>query len=77
MYSKAYDELYTYFCITKNFEHRQGSVYCSKEPMNTTNVLYMINELISICPWLKLCLKRMDIADVGDLHELTNIIKSR
>ena len=26
------------------------------------------------CPWLKTCLRRMDVTNIGDLHELTDII---
>lgn len=34
-----------------------------------------VEELKKECPWLKNCLTRMDVADIGEIHELTDIIK--
>ena len=33
-----------------------------------------VEELKQECPWLAACLTRMDIADIGDLHEVTSLI---
>lgn len=73
-YTKGWEELEKFF--SKNsFEHRQGSVYCSSEKMSTLDVYALIRNLKIACPWLKNCLTRMDVADIGDIHELTDIIK--
>lgn len=74
-YSKGYDQLYDFFCKKRDFEHRQGSVYCSMEEMYTHQVFDLVEELKRSCPWLKNCLTRMDVADIGEIHELTDIIK--
>ena len=61
----------------KNFEHRQGSVYCSDKKMSILEVSKLIEELSKCCPWLITCLRIMDIAEIGDVHELTDIITKR
>lgn len=71
--TKGYDELERFF-TKRNFEHRQGSVYCSKDTMYSHDVIDIVGELIVQCPWLKTCLRRMDVADIGELHELTDLI---
>ena len=42
--------------------------------MTKVEVIMLVKELIKTCPWLKECLRIMDITDIGDMHELTNII---
>lgn len=74
-HTKGYDKLNDFFCKQKRFEHRQGSVYCSTKKMSTHDVYDLIRDLKKSCPWLKNCLTRMDVADIGDVHELTDIIK--
>ena len=39
-------------------------------------VILTIYDLIKACPWLKTCLRRMDVANIGKLHELTDIINT-
>lgn len=74
-YTKGWEELEKFFVKKNNFEHRQGSVYCSMEKMSIPNVYTLVDELKTSCPWLKNCLTRMDVTDIGDVHELTGIIK--
>lgn len=76
-YSKAYDELYNFFCTERNFEHRQRSVYCSYIKMSQIEVYKTLLELTKECPWLKTCLRIMDVTNVGDLHEVTDIISKK
>lgn len=73
-YLKGYKELFEFFCKDRNFEHRQGSVYCSKNRMKLLEVTKILDELINNCPWLKNCLRIMDITEIGDVHEVTEII---
>lgn len=49
-------------------------MYCSSNRMTNKDVLITIIKLAKKCPWLKMCLRRMDITNIGDLHEVTNII---
>lgn len=45
--------------------------------MTNVDVIILVEELIESCPWLKTCLRIMDIAEIGDVHELTDIITKR
>lgn len=72
-YTKAYRELKKFFS-KRDFEHRQGSVYCSKKALTKVQTLIIVNDLKVECPWLKSCLKRMDVANIGELHELTTMV---
>ena len=74
-YTKGWDELGKFFNKKNNFEHRQGSVYCSMETMSIADIYALVKELKKECPWLENCLTRMDVADIGEIHELTDIIK--
>lgn len=76
-YTKGWEELERFFVKKKNFEHRQGSVYCSMKIMSIPNVYTFVDELKTACPWLKNCLTRMDVTDIGEIHELTNVIKKK
>lgn len=72
-YTKAYRELKKFFS-KRDFEHRQGSVYCSKKVIQRADVYELVDELKKECPWLVTSLKRMDVTDIGELHELTTMI---
>ena len=73
-YTKGYRLLQRY--LTNNdFEHRQGSVYCSFKVTNVLELAIILAKLRKACPWLKKCLRRMDIANVGLLHEVTKVYK--
>lgn len=43
--------------------------------MSAHEVYDLVDELNASCPWLRNCLTRMDVADIGDVHELTDMIK--
>ena len=63
--------------MERNFEHRQRSVYCSDKKMSRADVIDMTEKLKKDCPWLKTCLRRMDVANIEELHELTDIITKK
>ena len=42
--------------------------------MSQIEVYKTLLELTKECPWLKTCLRIMDVTNVGDLHEVTDII---
>ena len=73
-YTRAYNELFNFFCKCRDFEHRQGSVYCSSNAMENYEVLKVAGELYQACPWIATALRRMDVADIGEIHELTEWI---
>ncbi|MCL2019447.1 MAG: hypothetical protein FWG70_06750 [Oscillospiraceae bacterium] len=53
------------------FEHRQGSVYHSIEPMTHSKVRQTIKKLDQQLTWLNECVKKFDTTDVPALHDLT------
>ena len=75
-YTKAYNELYDYFCNDRGFEHRQGSVYCTHKLMNDYDVWKMSCELQKKCPWITSALTRMDVTNIGTTHEVTEWVIS-
>ena len=75
-FKKGYDEISNFLCKINNFEHRQCSVYCSNEEITSADVVDLIMKLKEKCPWLNHCLRRMDVANVENLHELTEILKA-
>ena len=74
-YGKGYRELKRLLSRDYDYEHRQGSVYCSFKTKSLFELCQIMVVLRKRCPWLKRCLRRMDIANIGLLHEITNIIK--
>lgn len=74
-YTKPYRILKRVLQRDFNFEHRQGSVYCSFKVMSTLELCSILIKLKRKCPWLKKCLRRMDVCNVPLLHEVTRIMK--
>lgn len=73
-YTKGYRILKRY--LSKNdYEHRQGTVYCTFKVTSILELGMILIKLKKHCPWLKKCLRRMDIANVGLLHEVTSFMK--
>lgn len=75
-YTKAYNELFDFFCRDNGFEHRQGSVYCTKKLMNDYDVWRLSCELQEKCPWIASAITRMDVANIGTTHEITDWVMS-
>lgn len=74
-YGKGYRELRKVLEKEHDYEHRQGSVYCSFKVKSFYELCQVMLALRKQCPWLKTCLRRMDTTNVGLLHEITKIIK--
>lgn len=76
-FKKGYREINNYLCRVNNFEHRQGSVYCSNYEITNADIVDLIMKLKEQCLWLEHCLRRLDVANIENLHELTSLIKNR
>ena len=74
-YTKGYNEMYKFFCKAREFEHIQGSAYISDSDMQIYEVYDLIKELKKNCPWTSTCLRRIDIADIKKVHDLTGLFK--
>ncbi len=57
------------------FSHRQGSGYISKEKLDSDQVNDIICTIVTKNPWLKECVKKIDVTDIGRQHDMTLIVK--
>jgi len=57
------------------FEHRQGSGYVSKHKLTTYQVYKITKEITKEIDWLKDCVNKMDVTDIGKQYDLTSLIK--
>ena len=62
------------FLLNKNFEHRQGSGYISKESLNDVRILVLIENMTKELKWLKKCVKQIDITNIGKQHSMIDTI---
>lgn len=73
-YHQAYMNL-QYFFKAHHFLHRQGSGYVSDIKMNTSDVYELIDKLLLKLPWIKYCVKRIDVTNVGKQHDLVRLLR--
>lgn len=59
-----------------NFEHRQGSGYISKEELTTNDITILITKMTLKLDWLKYCIKKIDVTNIGKQHSLLTTIKN-
>lgn len=52
------------------FEHRQYSVYTSKEKLTTLDVVGLMESLAKQMPWLHRCVNEIDVTNIGVQHSL-------
>lgn len=74
-YRDAYSAIKRYM-EQHGFEHRQYSGYNSKAPMSDTEVAKIISGLSSELSWLEKCIQKIDSTDIGEQHDLTDIVKN-
>lgn len=65
---KSFDKL--------GFQHRQGSGYFSKEPMDITTMISSIEKVVEANPWLTVCVKKFDYVNVGKQFDASRMIKN-
>jgi virulence-associated protein VapD len=73
-YKKAYSDI-SDFMEANGFEHRQYSVYTSKEPMSVYGVNKLTEKLASEMPWLNNCVNEIDVTDIKEQHSLKQILE--
>lgn len=74
IYPNGYNKLEQSFKKLE-FEHRQGSGYVSKNRLNSRKVVLIIREITRENPWLKDCVNKIDVTDIGKQFDLTKIVK--
>ncbi len=74
-YKKAYRDIKT-FMLDNDFEHRQWSVYVSKEKLYHTEIAFLIKKMVKECPWLDDCVRSFDVTNVGQEYSLLDVLKS-
>ena len=57
------------------FEHRQASGYLSLAKLSTADIYDLMDELVQAFPWLGECVNRIDVTNVGQQHDLTDLVK--
>lgn len=72
-YKKAYKDIKK-FMENNGFEHRQWSGYISKQNIDSYDVSVIIAKLSYKFPWLKQCVNKFDVTDIGNQYDLTDII---
>ncbi len=59
----------------QGFTHRQGSGYVSKGKIDSLQVNRAILAIVKENPWLAECVKKIDVTDIGNQHDLTMVVK--
>lgn len=72
-YREAYADIKS-FMEKEGFEHRQWSGYNSKEKLTMQDIHILTIKLDMTFPWLKKCVNRFDVTDIGEQHDLTHLI---
>lgn len=65
------------FLEINGFEHRQWSGYVSKTAMSNLQINKLVERLINAFPWLKECVNRFDVTDIGEQHDLMYIFEKQ
>lgn len=72
-YRQSYDDLRKFFKC-HNFSHRQGSGYLSDTKLNASDIYDMMEELSQQLPWIRGCVSKMDVTDVGPQYDLIEFL---
>ncbi len=73
-YKKAYKDIKD-FMIKNDFEHRQGSVYVSKQKLSYVNVSSFIESLSGKYFWFSKVVNSLDVTNVGEIYDLMYIFE--
>lgn len=74
-YKKAYADI-ARFMKKNGFEHRQFSVYISKEKLTEAKVISLMDELAFQMPWLIHCVNQIDVTNIGAQHSLLQALEA-
>ena len=73
-YKKAYMDI-SHFMSKNGFDHRQFSVYTSKERITNTDIALFMADLAKEMPWLSKCVNQIDVTNIGNQHSLLQILE--
>lgn len=59
-----------------NFEHRQGSGYVSRDPLNDGKIFAIIQNMSMELDWLRSCVKQIDVTNIGKQHSLIDAVSN-
>ena len=74
-YKQAYRDIKS-FMLKNGFEHRQWSGYLSIKPMSMSEVSQITLDLSRKFAWLKDCVNRFDVTNVGKSFDFTELINN-
>lgn len=74
VYLKAYREIGS-FLKQEGFTHRQWSGYVSDEKLSDVDVFNITYKLNNALPWLRQCVNKFDVTDIGEQHDLMCIFE--
>ncbi len=69
---KAYSDIKS-FMKKNGFEHRQYSGYVSTDLISNTNITILTNKLNKQFKWLKDCVQKYDVTEIGETYDLKYI----
>ena len=72
---KAYKQIGA-FLKSRGFVHRQWSGYISRNKLSHMDIYNIVTDLDTTFPWLRKCVKKFDVTDIGEQHDLMYIFKS-
>lgn len=73
-YHAAYYDLRRFFAA-HGFEHRQGSGYLSLGKLSGADIYDLMDELTQAFPWLGECVRRIDVTNIGQQHDLSELLR--
>lgn len=56
-------------------EHRQYSVYTSKNSLTTYGIVDLMEKLSQKLPWLYLCINEIDVTDIEEQYSVKGILR--
>ncbi|MFR7819429.1 VapD family protein [Candidatus Pseudoruminococcus sp.] len=74
VYMEGYRQIGS-FLKSNGFKHRQWSGYISKEPMSNTEITGIVRKLNKSLPWLKQCVRKFDVTNIGETFDLMFVFK--
>lgn len=70
----AYSDIKKFF-LKMNFEHEQGSCYCSIDTMSKAEWLYTQGELFDELPWLRICASKINVTMIPQKQISYNVLE--
>lgn len=74
VYLKGYKQIGAFLKLN-GFTHRQWSGYISEKPLTPIQVTAIVKGLNQALPWLKKCVKKFDVTNIGETYDLTYVFK--